>query len=263
MKTSSLGDSEEPTILFTKANRAEVGYAITADPNGVYFKVREWGGLYKTKTLSWKNPVEPGIWHHVALVIDRHDNRLRAWVDGQQVPGTGILAPGSFICEGRFDLTMGGSTEVTFAEASIYTSALTQSEILALFRQIAGRTVIGPHDAAKRTGMTQMETGGWKTARAIRRISVPGDRADAGSGLEPSGEWNGGIADHDRTPRVYPGTDRYPTSPSGASLTIASRIEVHGPAYGSRPHPRGPAPSEDPSGSCDPGAWRYCPNAPR
>ncbi|MHC4355983.1 MAG: Ig-like domain-containing protein, partial [Planctomycetota bacterium] len=94
---TDFGDSEEPAILFKKANKANLGYSITADPNGIYFKVREWGGLYKTKELEWNDMVHPGTWYHVTMVIDRSNNTLRAWVDGQLVSGNVRLTPGSFI----------------------------------------------------------------------------------------------------------------------------------------------------------------------
>jgi len=122
---TDFGDGEEPAILFNKANKADVGYSITTDPDGIYFKVREWGGLYKTKELAWNEAVHPGTWYNVTMAIDRDDNRLRAWVNGQRFSGNITLTPGSFICAGRTDLTMGGNADVSFDEVYIYSSALT------------------------------------------------------------------------------------------------------------------------------------------
>jgi hypothetical protein len=120
--TADFGNSEEPAVLFSKANRANLGYSIKADPDGVYFKIREWGGLYKARELAWNNAMVPGLWYHVAMIINRNDDTLTAWIDGQPVSGTVELTPGSFICAGRTDLTMGGGTEVAFDEVYIYTT---------------------------------------------------------------------------------------------------------------------------------------------
>ncbi len=130
---ADFGDGEEPATLFDKANNADLGYSITTDPNGIYFKVREWGGLYKTKKLAWTGAVRPGTWHHVTMVIDRDDNTLTAWVDGRLAADSARLTPDSFICAGRTDLTMGGSAEIAFDEVYIYTTALTPGEILDTF----------------------------------------------------------------------------------------------------------------------------------
>ena len=119
------GDGEEPAILFNKANRADLGYSITTNPNGIYFKVREWGGLYKAKELVWSNAVQPGLWYHVTMVIDRNDNRLKAWVNNQFISESVKLTPGAFICAGRTDLTVGGNADVTFDEVYIYSAVLT------------------------------------------------------------------------------------------------------------------------------------------
>jgi len=121
----NFGDGEEPAILFNKANKAGLGYSITTDTNGIYFKVREWGGLYKTKELAWSNAVHPGLWYHVTMVIDRNDNRLKAWVNNQFISESVKLTPGAFICAGRTDLTIGGNADVAFDEVYIYTTVLT------------------------------------------------------------------------------------------------------------------------------------------
>ena len=122
---TDFGDDAEPAILINKANKANLGYSITTDADGIYFKVREWGGLYKTKELVWGGPVRSGAWHHVAMVINRDNDTLKAWVDGQRVSGSVKLTSDSFICAGRSDLTMGGNAEVAFDEVYIYTTALT------------------------------------------------------------------------------------------------------------------------------------------
>ncbi len=130
---ANFGDGDEPAILFDKANKANLGYSITTDANGIYFKVREWGGLYKTKELAWNEAVHAGTWHRVTMVINRDNDTLKAWVNGQRVSGSVKLTPGSFICAGRTDLTMGGSTEVAFDEVYIYTTALTAREMPGTF----------------------------------------------------------------------------------------------------------------------------------
>jgi hypothetical protein len=43
------------------------------------------------------------------------------------------LTPGSFICAGRTDLTMGGNADVAFDEVYIYTAALTAREMPGTF----------------------------------------------------------------------------------------------------------------------------------
>jgi len=122
---TDFGDGEEPAILVSKANKADLGYSITADPDGIYFKIREWGGLYKIKELAWSEAVNPGTWYDVTMAIDRDSNRVRAWVNGRRVSGNITLTPGSFICAGRTDLTIGGNARVSFDEVYIYSSALT------------------------------------------------------------------------------------------------------------------------------------------
>jgi len=133
---ASLGDSDDPAFLFDKANKANIGYAITADPNGIDFRIREWGGLYKNKKLTWNNQMSTGTWYHVAMVINRGDDTIKAWVDGQRVTGKIPLTQGSFICAGRSDLTMGGSKKVTFDEVHIFTKPLTKAEILDLYEPV-------------------------------------------------------------------------------------------------------------------------------
>ena len=141
----AFGSSEEPAVLFNKANKAALGYSITADPNGIYFKIREWGGLYKTKELSWQSVMIPGTWYHVVMVIDRNNDTLRAWVNAQQISNTVELVPASFICAGRNDLTMGGSTAVAFDDVYIYTKALTVREVMSLFEPaIPRRSFVSP-----------------------------------------------------------------------------------------------------------------------
>jgi hypothetical protein len=133
---ASFGDSDDPAVLFDKANKANIGYAITADPNGIYFKIREWGGLYKNRKLTWNNQMSTGTWYHVVMVINRDDDTVKVWIDGQRVTGKITLAQGSFICAGRNDLTMGGSKEVTFDEVHIFTKPLTEAEILDLYEPV-------------------------------------------------------------------------------------------------------------------------------
>ncbi|MHC4679461.1 MAG: LamG-like jellyroll fold domain-containing protein [Planctomycetota bacterium] len=142
-KAASFGDSDDPAVLFDKANKANIGYAITADPNGIYFKIREWGGLYRNKKLTWNNRMSTRTWYHVVMVINRDDDTVKVWVDGQRVARKITLAQGSFICAGRNDLTMSGSKEVTFDEVHIFTKPLTEAEIMFLnsvrLSGIAGR----------------------------------------------------------------------------------------------------------------------------
>jgi hypothetical protein len=127
---TSFGDSDDPTVLFDKANKANIGYAITADPNGIYFRIREWGGLYKNKKLTWNNQMSAGLWYHVVMVVNRDDDTVKAWIDGQRVKGKMTLDHGSFICAGRNDLAMGGTEEVAFDEVHIFTKPLAEDEIL-------------------------------------------------------------------------------------------------------------------------------------
>ncbi|MHC4699933.1 MAG: LamG-like jellyroll fold domain-containing protein, partial [Planctomycetota bacterium] len=122
---TDFGDAGEPAILLSKANGADLGFSIATDREGIYFKVREWGGLYRTKELVWSDVVQPGIWYHVMMVVNRDDNTVKAWVNGQRVSGSLKLTPGSFICAGRSDLTIGGNAEVAFDEVYIYNAALT------------------------------------------------------------------------------------------------------------------------------------------
>ncbi|MHC4568944.1 MAG: Ig-like domain-containing protein, partial [Planctomycetota bacterium] len=122
---TDFGDGGEPATLLSKANTAGLGFSIATDREGIYFKVREWGGLYRTKELVWSDVVQPGIWYHVMMVVNRDDNTVKAWVNGQRVSGSLKLTPGSFICAGRNDLTMGGNAEVAFDEVYIYNAALT------------------------------------------------------------------------------------------------------------------------------------------
>jgi len=131
---TSFGSSEEPAVLFSKANRASLGYSITTDPNGIYFKIREWGGVYKTKELAWKNPMIPGIWYQVVMVINRNDDTLAAWIDGRRISNVVGLTRRSFICAGRTDLTMGGSTEVAFDDVQIFNKVFTIRDIHEILR---------------------------------------------------------------------------------------------------------------------------------
>lgn len=126
---ADFGNSEEPAVLLTKANRADLGYSITADPDGIYFTIREWGGLYKTQKLSWTNEMSPWAWYRVMMVINRDDDTVTAWVDDRRASEVIKLTPDSFICAGRTDLTMGGNTEVALDEVYIYTRALTARDI--------------------------------------------------------------------------------------------------------------------------------------
>ncbi|MHC4169807.1 MAG: hypothetical protein ACYSWQ_22905, partial [Planctomycetota bacterium] len=58
------------------------------DPMDASFSLKfSFNVLYKTKELEWDDMVHPGTWYHVTMVIDRSNNTLRAWVDGQLVSG--------------------------------------------------------------------------------------------------------------------------------------------------------------------------------
>ena len=100
------------------------------------FKIREWGGLYKNKKLTWNNQMFAGTWYHVVMVINRDNDTVKVWVNGQRISGRITLTQGSFICAGRNDLTLGGSEEVAFDEVYVFTKSLTEVEIRDLYELV-------------------------------------------------------------------------------------------------------------------------------
>ena len=126
-------DLSAENTLFSKQNLASVGYSIRASAGGFTFEIGEWGGPVTIRTLTSTTELNVGDWYHVAMVIDRASNTLKAWINGVQVAGSASITPGAFIFEGRYDLVMGDAKARYFDDTRFYSRALTGPEITAIY----------------------------------------------------------------------------------------------------------------------------------
>jgi hypothetical protein len=82
-------------------------------------------------------PISTGVWHHLAVTVDRAANVVRWYLDGQQV----ATAPATTWFTGNLDTpapaevaTYGGGAQFQLDELSLYKRALTANEVLAIFQ---------------------------------------------------------------------------------------------------------------------------------
>ncbi|QQL45498.1 cadherin domain-containing protein [Sulfuriroseicoccus oceanibius] len=124
--------STSATVL-SKINAANLGYKITANAgSGFTATVRVWDGLQGQYSVSSGTPLATDAWYHVAMVIDRSDDTLRLYVNGEEVGSAASLPSGFFVFNGREDFKIGGGGAMAVDETSLYSKALTPAEVQAL-----------------------------------------------------------------------------------------------------------------------------------
>lgn len=126
-------DLSGASYLLKKSNPASLGYELTADSSGFHFNIVEWGADMTTHTLNSGTALTAGSWYHVACQIDRGANVLRMWVNGTPIAGTSAISPGAHVFEGRYDLVLGDTNARIFDDVRIYTRALNNAEIGAIY----------------------------------------------------------------------------------------------------------------------------------
>ncbi|SHJ79148.1 Cadherin domain-containing protein [Rubritalea squalenifaciens DSM 18772] len=126
-----LDNSGDTAILMSKRNPGFFGYHLVASPSGLSATVRAWDGDIGWQTVS-SGALVSDAWYHAAMVINRSDNTLRLYLNGQEVGTAASLPADLFIFNGREDLKLGGDAAVALDEAQVYTKALSLSEVQAL-----------------------------------------------------------------------------------------------------------------------------------
>ncbi len=131
----SIQASTEPIRLLGKSNPNDkgVGFRIEADSQGLTLRVREWGGLFRTKVRSarYDASIIGDTWHHVAVVFDRNTNQGQLWLNGVCCAKACALEYNSFIFAGRSDLELhdGSTTACAYDDLYIFYRALRAAEI--------------------------------------------------------------------------------------------------------------------------------------
>ncbi len=145
----SMDASTEPIRLLGKSNPNDkgVGFRVEADSQGLTLRVREWGGLFRTKVRSirYDAPIVGDLWYHVAVVFDRSRDQGQLWLNGVCCDQTFPLGYNSFIFAGRSDLVFhdASTTACAYDDLYIFYRALRAGEIEKLLNPGDGHSEVG------------------------------------------------------------------------------------------------------------------------
>ena len=141
-------DDGGTAVLMSKRNPGFFGYHLTAGPGGLSAVVRPWDGNAGWHTVT-SGPLATGAWHHASMVINRSNDTLRLYLNGQEVGTAAALPADLFIFNGREDLVVGGGAAVSLDEVQVHTKALSLVEIQAIYNagDVPAAPLSPPHNA--------------------------------------------------------------------------------------------------------------------